>query len=148
MRVVVLGATKGIGRALARAMAARGDAFPYSAGTLRTCRPASPTWAIRAPRSAHAGIALCDLEKPETFEPALDAAEAGLGKLDLVVVTAALFAAQERLEGDPALLHRLLSIDFTNTVLFCERARKRLMARGGGTLCVFSSVAGERGRTP
>src|SRR6185436_7087831 len=38
--------------------------------------------------------------------------------------------------------------DFTNTVLFCEAARKRLLSRGGGTLCVFSSVAGERGRKP
>jgi NAD(P)-dependent dehydrogenase (short-subunit alcohol dehydrogenase family) len=35
-----------------------------------------------------------------------------------------------------------------NTVAFCEAARKRLLARGGGTLCVFSSVAGERGRKP
>jgi short-subunit dehydrogenase len=33
-------------------------------------------------------------------------------------------------------------------VLFCEHARRRLLARGGGTLCVFSSVAGERGRKP
>jgi decaprenylphospho-beta-D-erythro-pentofuranosid-2-ulose 2-reductase len=33
-------------------------------------------------------------------------------------------------------------------VVFCEEARRRLLARGGGTLCVFSSVAGERGRKP
>jgi NAD(P)-dependent dehydrogenase (short-subunit alcohol dehydrogenase family) len=34
-----------------------------------------------------------------------------------------------------------------NTILFCEEARTRLLGAGGGTLCVFSSVAGERGRT-
>jgi short-subunit dehydrogenase len=33
-------------------------------------------------------------------------------------------------------------------VLFCEAARARLLANGGGTLCVFSSVAGDRGRKP
>jgi decaprenylphospho-beta-D-erythro-pentofuranosid-2-ulose 2-reductase len=33
-------------------------------------------------------------------------------------------------------------------VAFCEEARRRLLAAGGGTLCVFSSVAGERGRKP
>jgi NAD(P)-dependent dehydrogenase (short-subunit alcohol dehydrogenase family) len=33
-------------------------------------------------------------------------------------------------------------------VLLCEAARERLLARGGGTLCVFSSVAGDRGRKP
>ena len=32
--------------------------------------------------------------------------------------------------------------------MFCEAARKRLLARGGGTLCAFSSVAGDRGRKP
>ena len=44
---------------------------------------------------------------------------------------------------------RLLTADFTNTVLFCEEARKRLLAaRRRHALCVFSSVAGERGRKP
>jgi len=42
----------------------------------------------------------------------------------------------------------VLAADFTNTVVFCEDARRRLLAAGGGTLCVFSSVAGERGRKP
>ena len=83
-----------------------------------------------------------------------------------MVVTAGLFATQEELENDPQLAARLLAADFTNTVLFCEEARKRLLAaerditcrirrpsqvdatRRGGTLCVFSSVAGERGRKP
>jgi NAD(P)-dependent dehydrogenase (short-subunit alcohol dehydrogenase family) len=37
--------------------------------------------------------------------------------------------------------------NFTNTVVFCEEARRYLLPRGG-TLCVFSSVAGERGRKP
>ena len=94
------------------------------------------------------GIAVCDLERPETFGPALDAAEAGLSGLDTVVVTAGLFAPQDRLEADPELARRLLLVNFTNTVVFCEAARVRLLARGGGTLCAFSSVAGERGRKP
>jgi decaprenylphospho-beta-D-erythro-pentofuranosid-2-ulose 2-reductase len=33
-------------------------------------------------------------------------------------------------------------------VLFCEAAKKALLKEGGGTLCAFSSVAGERGRKP
>ena len=90
----------------------------------------------------------CDLEDPATFEPALAAAESTLQGLDTVVVTAGMFASQETLEADPVLLGRLLQVNFTNTVLFCEAARKRLLARGGGTLCAFSSVAGDRGRKP
>lgn len=98
--------------------------------------------------SAGPGFAECDLSKPETFAPALAAASAALGGLDVVVVTAAMYATQEQLERDAALAERLLTLDFTNTILFCEEAKKCLLAAGGGTLCVFSSVAGERGRKP
>src|SRR6478672_254668 len=49
---------------------------------------------------------------------------------------------------DEELLARVLNVDFTATVVLCEKARKRLLTRGGGTLCVFSSVAGERARKP
>jgi short-subunit dehydrogenase len=65
-----------------------------------------------------------------------------------VVVTAGVFATQEELEADPALAERLVRINFSNTVMFCEAAKKALLEEGGGTLCVFSSVAGERGRKP
>jgi len=104
--------------------------------------------AAGATSTAPVGVAACDLERPETFAPALAAAEAALGGLDTVVVTGALFATQEALEGDADLTRRLLTVDFSHTVVFCEEARRRLLARGGGTLCVFSSVAGERGRKP
>jgi len=41
-----------------------------------------------------------------------------------------------------------VTVNYANTVVFCEHARKRLLARGGGRLAVFSSVAGDRGRKP
>jgi NAD(P)-dependent dehydrogenase (short-subunit alcohol dehydrogenase family) len=94
------------------------------------------------------GTAYCDLLEPAGFAVALDRADAALDGFDTVVVTAGLFGDQEDMERDPARVARMLSANFTNTVLFCEEARKRLLARGGGTLCVFSSVAGERGRKP
>jgi short-subunit dehydrogenase len=146
VRVALLGATKGMGRALARAMAGRGDAlFLLGRDTADLERSARD---LEARGGARIGTAACDLEHPETFGPSLAAAEAALGGLDAVVVTAGLFATQDALEADPALTQRLLLVDFTNTVSFCEEARRRLLARGGGTLCVFSSVAGERGRKP
>lgn len=147
MKVAVLGATRGMGRALARLMAARGDAVFLLGRDERDLERSARDLEVRAGKG-RVGIAVCDLERPETFGPALDAAEAGLGGLDTVVVTAGLFAPQDRLEADPELARRLLLVNFTNTVVFCEAARMRLLARGGGTLCAFSSVAGERGRKP
>ena len=67
-----------------------------------------------------------------SFEPALEAAERALAGLDTVVVTAALFGTQEALEADAKQRHTLLTANFVHTVQFCEAARARLLARGGG----------------
>ena len=147
MKVAFLGATKGMGRALARLMAERGDELFLLGRDTADLERSARDLEVRGAKGKP-GSAACDLEKPEGFAPALDAAEAALGGLDAVVVTADLFATQARLEDDVELARRLVTADFANTVVFCEHARKRLLARGGGTLCVFSSVAGERGRKP
>jgi NAD(P)-dependent dehydrogenase (short-subunit alcohol dehydrogenase family) len=150
VKAVVLGGTRGMGRALARRMAARGDRVFLLGRDPRDLEKSARDLEVRGGSgpAGSVGFFACDLERPETFAPALDAAEAALGGIDTVVVTAGLFATQDRLEADPELARRLLLVDFTNTVAFCEAARVRLLAKGGGTLCVFSSVAGERGRKP
>jgi short-subunit dehydrogenase len=149
VKVALLGGTKGMGRALARLLAARGDALVLLGRDKDELDRSARDIEVRASRSAGAvAVAACDLERPETFGPALAHAEQALEGLDAVVVTAGLFATQDALEDDAELARRLLTVDFANTVVFCEEARRRLLARGGGTLCVFSSVAGERGRKP
>jgi short-subunit dehydrogenase len=146
LKVAFLGATKGMGRSLARVMAERGDAL-FLLGRdredlERSARDLEARGAVKP-----VGTAVCDLARPETFGPALEAAASGLGALDTVVVTAGRFATQDALEQDLELARQVLDADFTATVLFCEAARRRFPG-GRGTLCVFSSVAGERGRKP
>jgi short-subunit dehydrogenase len=147
VKVVMLGATRGIGRALARGFAARGARLCLlgrDPGQLeRSARDLELRGAQGSVATAH-----CDLLEPESFAPALDAAGGALNGFDTVVITAALFATQDQLEADPKRADALLTADFVRTVQLCEAARERLLARGGGTLCVFSSVAGERGRKP
>jgi decaprenylphospho-beta-D-erythro-pentofuranosid-2-ulose 2-reductase len=146
MKVAFLGATKGMGRALARKMAARGDeVFLLGRSGEELARSVADLESRGAKR---VGSAPCDLLEPDTFAPALDAAAAHLGKVDCVVVTAGLFGTQEQLENDLELARKVLVANHAHTVLFCEHARRRLLAQGGGTLCVFSSVAGDRGRKP
>ncbi len=149
MNVAFLGATKGMGRALARLMAQRGDRLFLLGRDLADLEKSARDLEARAGAAAGSvGCAACDLERPETFAPALAAAEQGLGELECAVVTAGIFAPQQQLEDDAELARRVLTVDFAHTVLFCEEARRRMLATGGGTLCVFSSVAGERGRKP
>lgn len=147
MKVAFLGATKGMGRALARLMAERGDALFLLGRDAGELEKSARDLEVRAGRGT-IGTAGCDLERAEGFDAALDAADRALGGFDTVVVTAGLFGTQEALEAAPALLARVLDANFRGTLLFCEAARRRLLARGGGTLCVFSSVAGDRGRKP
>jgi decaprenylphospho-beta-D-erythro-pentofuranosid-2-ulose 2-reductase len=147
MKVVFVGATKGIGRALARLMAARGDSLFLLGRDVADLERSAQDLQVRGAKGT-VGVAACDLGEASGFAAALDKADAALASFDTVVVTAGLFATQEKLEEDAALTASLLDVNFTGTILFCEAARKRLLARGGGTLCVFSSVAGERGRKP
>ena len=187
MKAVFLGATKGMGRALARLMAERGDRLFLLGRNADDLKTAGRDLEIRgAPQPVE--TAYCDLLDAASFAPALDAAFHAMDGVDTVVVTAGLFAKQEEMENDAELANRVLSADFTGTVLFCEEARKRLLAvyglsnksvsentgataglsssvfpgnitrtagqAGSGapfpspTLCVFSSVAGDRGRKP
>lgn len=148
MKAAILGSTRGMGRALARKMVERGDPVCVLGNEPQDVADTVADLTSRASPGTVVVSAPCDLFKPETFESALEAADRALGGLDTVVVTAGIFATQDKLEEDADLAHRLLSVDFANTVVFCEAARKRLLSKGGGTLCVFSSVAGDRGRKP
>ena len=148
MKAVVLGATSGVGRAVARRLAERGDSlFLLGRSEVELARSALDL-AARHPNRAEVGHATCDLERPEGFARALDAADAALDGFDTAIVTAAMFAPQDALESDIDLVQRLTTVDYANTVVFCEHVRRRLLSRGGGRLAVFSSVAGDRGRKP
>lgn len=148
MKAVILGGTSGMGRSISQQLVERGDSvFILGIGESDLARSAADLKS-RHPKHLDAGYAICDLERPEGFDAALDAADAALGGFDTVIVTGALYATQDALEADIELTRRLVTVNYANTLVFCELARKRLLARGGGRLTVFSSVAGDRGRKP
>ncbi len=148
MKAVILGGTSGMGREIARQLAGRGDAVFLLGRSEDDLAKSAADLESRSPESRLVGHHLCDLEYPEHFSTALDAADSALDGFDTVIVSAALFGTQDALEGDLDFARRLLTVNFANTVVFCEQVRRRLLARGGGQLTVFSSVAGDRGRKP
>ena len=86
MKAVLLGATKGIGRALARQMAERGEElFLLGRDATELARSAADLQIRGAKREVH--FALCNLLEPEGFSPALHAAESQLGSFDTVVAS-------------------------------------------------------------
>lgn len=145
MKILLLGATRGIGRALARELAGRGDdlcllgrSADELARSVADLRAAAPAGRIEAE--------VCDLDAPQHFPAAIEAARARLGGLDAGIVAAGVFGTQEELEDDFALRDRVLRTNFTNTIHFCEALREILLHESGGVLCVVSSVAGVRPR--
>ena len=144
MKVAMVGATRGMGRALARRLAERGDAlFLLGRDEAELALSARDLEARGGPSVSHARL---DLGEPAGFTAALDAADHALSPFDALVVTGGLFARQEELAADPARLAALLHANFTGTVLLCQQAAERMAARGGGLVCAFGSVAGDRAR--
>jgi decaprenylphospho-beta-D-erythro-pentofuranosid-2-ulose 2-reductase len=148
VKAVVLGGTSGIGRAIAQRLVARGDRVFLLGNDVAALERSDADLRARQTKPQAVGYAVCDLERPETFASALDAADMALDEFDAVIVSAAMFASQDALEGDVELTRRLVTVNYAHTVVFCEHVRKRLLSRGGGWLTVFSSVAGDRGRNP
>lgn len=148
MKAVVLGGTSGMGRALSRRLAARGDSVFLLGNEPEELARSAADLTARHPQQAPVAHAACDLEQPAGFAAALDAADSALGGFDTVIVTAGMFASQAELEKNHELARRLITVNYAHTVVFCEHVRERLLARGGGRLTVFSSVAGDRGRKP
>lgn len=144
-KVAFVGATRGMGRALARLMAARGDALFLLGRDVGEMAASARDLEARGGRGTVESAPL-DLAHPAGFAAALDAADRALGGFDTLVVTAGDFGRQEELASDPARLERLLHVNFTGTAVLCQVAAERLAARGGGTVCAFSSVAGDRAR--
>lgn len=148
LTVVLLGGTKGIGRALARRLVERGDRVHLLGRDADDLSRSAADLASRSKGGQAATWSLCDLERPDSFASVVADAAAATGGFDTAVITAGMFGTQPDLEADQAFTGRMLAVNFTNTVLLCEQLRLALLVRGGGTLCVFSSVAGERGRKP
>src|SRR4051812_38214598 len=103
-----------MGRSLARLLAERGESLCIVGRDEEDLKKSATDLEVRG--RSKVSYAVCDLEKPETFDGALDAADKALGGFDTFIITAGLFGTQEQLEKDEALLARVLHVDFTATV--------------------------------
>jgi short-subunit dehydrogenase len=147
VKAVLLGATRGMGRAVARVLAARGERLFLLGRDPTALARSARDLEVRGAR-APVGTAPCDLLDPAGFGAALDAADRALDGFNAAILSAGLFAPQDQIEQDAGFRRDLLAADFAHSIEWCEAVRARMLPRGGGVLCVFSSVAGERGRTP
>jgi short-subunit dehydrogenase len=142
-RAVVIGASSGIGEALARRLAAEGakvalvarraGELERIAGELRVAGAEAHVFAHDAARTA---------EVPALFESVV----AKLGGLDAIVYAAGLLHPVAEGEYAPVQDLEVLSVNLLGAVAWLDRAAALFEAQRSGTILGISSVAGERGR--
>jgi NAD(P)-dependent dehydrogenase (short-subunit alcohol dehydrogenase family) len=86
-----------------------------------------------------------DLTHPDAVRAAVAAAQAQFGGLDIVVnVAGGLFSYGPFTEVTPDALDRELAVNFKTAFFVCQAAVPALLARGGGAIVNFASIAALR----
>ncbi|MCE9658932.1 MAG: SDR family oxidoreductase [Burkholderiales bacterium] len=123
-RVLVTGATSGIGAGIARAFAALGDSVVA-------------TGATDAEVEAARGVSGIDVQRLDVRDgEAVLALVAGLGEIDVVVNCAGVI--RRGVEHDPVAFAETLDINLTGTMRVCSAARSGLKARSG---CIVNTAS-------
>ena len=83
-----------------------------------------------------------DLTQPEAARAAAAAAQAQFGGLDILVnVAGGFFSYGPFTEVKPEILDRELAVNFKTAFFMCQAAMPLLLARGGGSIVNFASIA-------
>ena len=131
MRVLIVGGSSSVGRAVARAFAARGDTVVA-------------THAGSAPDFAAGVQALqLDLGQVREFEDFADACARLLGTIDYCVLLPGILPGKQLADYAPPLLERVMSVNFSAQAALV-RALMPLMTEGGSVLAM-SSISGQQG---
>jgi len=142
-RAIVVGASSGIGAAIARRLAADGTAVALVGR--RAAELESVAAGIRA-AGGRAAIARHDVtdydDVPVTFERLVGE----LGGLDLLVYASGAMHVPEEGEYDFAKDREMIEVNVLGAMAWTNLAAARFEACRGGTIVGLSSIAGERGR--
>ncbi len=143
-RALVAGASRGIGRAIALALAGEGVRVAAVA------RGAADLERLRAelPGGGHVAI-VADVITADGATAAVDGAAAALGGLDIVVANVGKSFARTVAEMDDADLARSLDTNLWSSARVAQRALPHLRAASGGAIVLVSSIWGrEAGGSP
>jgi NAD(P)-dependent dehydrogenase (short-subunit alcohol dehydrogenase family) len=140
---VVTGAGSGIGRAIARALAARGT---HVAAVDLDERSAHETAAAIDAAGGRAVALQADTSRSGDMDRAISAAVKDLGPLEIMVNNAGILDGYfDAHEMDEQVWRRVIDIDLTGVFLGAKRALQEMLPRGSGRIVNIASVAGLNG---
>jgi short-subunit dehydrogenase len=138
-RAVVTGASRGIGRAIARALADRGA----TVGLAARSTPELEKLAAELPGNHQA--LTCDVALRASIATAIEDFAASAGGLDLLVANAGIAYYEPVAEQDLDRIENMTSVNWLGTVFTVKAALPILLEQGSGHIVVMSSGAGLRG---
>jgi len=140
---IILCATSSMARALARALAERGDALLLAGRDTRDLDRLASDCIVRGARLAE--VIAFDARQPESFAAILDRATTQTGSVNAAVFVGSM-PEQSAIDADPGLIDGTVTDNFTGPARFCQMLAPVIEARGTGTIVGVGSVAGDRGR--
>ncbi|MBA3326683.1 MAG: SDR family NAD(P)-dependent oxidoreductase [Solirubrobacterales bacterium] len=140
-RALITGASRGIGRALAEAIAARGATLGLAARSTRELEALAD--ALGRPGSDHR-VLECDVASRASVEAAVDGFARAAGGLDLVIANAGITHYAPVLEQPVEDIEQMTQVNWLGTVYTVKAALPHLRAGTGGHIVVMSSGAGLR----
>lgn len=130
-RVLLTGATGGIGQAIARTLRARGAELVLTGRRTDVLEPLAAEVGGRAVAS--------DLADPDAIEPLVRDA----GEVDVLVANAALPGSGPVLEFSPEQIDRALAVNLRAPMLLARALAEGMVARGRGQIVLISSLSGK-----
>ena len=142
-KAIVVGASSGIGEAMARRLAAQGAEVALVARRHDELERVAA--AIRS-TGGKAHVHVHDAAQSGEAAPLFDEIVARLGGLDCLVYAAGTMPELAEGEFDFAKDRAMIEVNLLGAIAWCGPAAQLFSAQRGGTLIGISSIAGERGR--
>ena len=137
---VVTGASRGIGRGIARAFASEGARVAALARTTDDLR--STVEMLEGGAGSHLAVT-CDVTDPDQIASALDMVRADLGGLDVLVNNAGRRQNFNRLHNlDAAEWRMTIEANLSSVFYMSQAAARSMIAQGSGSIVNIASVAG------
>ena len=137
--VLVTGASRGIGAAVATAVAAKGARVALVARTERDLG------AVLAKLGGTGAVATADVADPAALAAAVETLEADLGPIDVLVANAGIGAYGPFVDIEPEELERLVRVNVLGTMYAIRTVLPGMIARRRGHVVTIGSIAGRIG---
>ena len=142
--ILIIGATSAIAEQCARIWAAKGDALHLVARNEQHIQTIAADLKVRG--ASEVTTYCADLNDIEKHIALFDMAEEALGSVDIVLIAHGTLSNQKKCELSVDKTLAEIKTNALSTISLLTLIANRFEEKNNGTICVISSVAGDRGR--